>query len=208
MPNNTIKSCIAGETKHGIFETTIRSKLSRDFWNIAVVIPKPLSGHITATPVMSELPAWDGQKRKSTSSISARGDLEPKLSVLAQAQIPAVAAAQDWDGNMNIMDLQARLPGSYEEFMHAAGIDLFVLDLRKGRCGERLREILNEKSLERFIGLLYKLETEKALHYSYAVLPEQSDGFIWFNKSKHVGTLEVHQPKSPREYHEIWPFGL
>ncbi|KAF5592065.1 erythromycin esterase [Fusarium subglutinans] len=78
-----------------------------------------------------------------------------------------VAAAQDWDGNMNIMELQARLPGSYEEFMHAAGIDLFVLDLRKGRCGKRLREILNEKRLEGFISLLY------------------------IDKSKHVGTLVV-----------------
>ncbi|KAF5600252.1 L-isoaspartate O-methyltransferase [Fusarium pseudoanthophilum] len=119
-----------------------------------------------------------------------------------------VAAAQDWDGNMNIMELQPGLPGSYEELMHAAGVDNFVLDLRKGKCDEKLREILNEKRLERFIGVLYRLETEKASHYSYAVLPEQFDGFIWFDKSKHVGTFEVHQPKSPRECHETWPFGL
>ncbi|KAF5685051.1 erythromycin esterase [Fusarium circinatum] len=78
-----------------------------------------------------------------------------------------VAAAQDWDGNMNIMELQARLPGSYEEFMHAAGIDLFVPDLRECRCGKGLREILKEKKLEGFIGLLY------------------------IDKSKHVGALAV-----------------
>jgi erythromycin esterase-like protein len=130
------------------------------------------------------------------------------LSIGTGTNTGTVAAAQNWDGDMNGMELQQGLPGSYEELMHAAGIDNFVLDLRKGKCDERLREILNEKRLERFIGVLYRPETEKASHYSYAVLPEQFDGFIWFDKSKHVGTLEVHQPKSPREYHETWPFGL
>jgi erythromycin esterase-like protein len=118
-----------------------------------------------------------------------------------------LAAAQDWDGNMNIMELQPRLPGSYKELMHAAGSDNFV-DLCKGKCDEKLRETLNEKRLERFIGVLYRPETEKASHYLVAVLPEQFDSFIWFDKSKHLGTCEVHQPKSPRKYHETWPFGL
>ncbi|KAF5724033.1 erythromycin esterase [Fusarium mundagurra] len=130
------------------------------------------------------------------------------LSIGTGTNTGTVAAAQDWDGNMNIMELQPGLPVSYEELMHAADIDNFVLDLRKGKYDERLREILNKKRLERFIGVLYRLDTEKASHYSYAVLPEQFDGFIWFDKSKRVGTLEVHQPKSPREYHETWPFGL
>ncbi|KAG7420124.1 hypothetical protein LZL87_000416 [Fusarium oxysporum] len=130
------------------------------------------------------------------------------LSIGTGTNTGTVAAAQNWDGDMNIMELQPGLPGSYEELMHAAGIDNFVLDLRKGKCDERLREVLNEKRLERFIGVLYRPETEKASHYSYTILPEQFDGFIWFDKSKHVGTLEVHQPKSPREYHETWPFGL
>ncbi|KAF5650563.1 L-isoaspartate O-methyltransferase [Fusarium tjaetaba] len=49
-----------------------------------------------------------------------------------------VAAAQDWDGNMSIMEIQPRLPGSYEEPMHAAGIGNIVLDLRKGKCDEKL----------------------------------------------------------------------
>ena len=119
-----------------------------------------------------------------------------------------VAGAQDWDGDMNIMNIRPGLSGSYEELMHATGVGNFVLDLRKGRCDEKLREALCEQRLERFIGVIYKPENEKASHYSYAILPEQFDGYIWFDESKHVGTLEVHQPQSPREYHETWPFGL
>ncbi|KAF4333602.1 L-isoaspartate O-methyltransferase [Fusarium beomiforme] len=130
------------------------------------------------------------------------------LSIGTGTNTGTVAAAQNWGGDMNIMRVRPGLPGSYEELMHATGIDNFVLDLRKDKCDERLREALKEKRLERFIGVVYKPETEKASHYSYAILPEQFDGFIWFDESKHVGTLEVHQPQSPREYHETWPFGL
>lgn len=119
-----------------------------------------------------------------------------------------VAAAKRWDGDMQVMGIRPGLPDSYEELMHATGIKNFVLDLRKKNCDARLRKALSERRLERFIGVLYKPATEKASHYSSAILPEQFDGFIWFDESRHVGTLEVHQPKSPLEYHETWPFGL
>ncbi|KAF4443843.1 hypothetical protein F53441_11302 [Fusarium austroafricanum] len=130
------------------------------------------------------------------------------LSIGTGTNTGTVGAAQHWDGDMNIMKVQPGLPDSYEELMHATDIKNFVLDLRTGKCDEKLRKALSKKRLERFIGVLYKPKTEKASHYSYAILPEQFDGFIWFDESKHVGTLEVHQPKSPWEYHETWPFGL
>ncbi|RSM20878.1 hypothetical protein CDV31_000249 [Fusarium ambrosium] len=119
-----------------------------------------------------------------------------------------VAAAKRWDGDMQVMRVRPGLSNSYEELMHATGVKNFVLDLRAKKCDERLRKTLCERRLERFIGVLYKPATEKQSHYSTAVLPEQFDGFIWFDESRHVGTLEVHQPKSPLEYHETWPFGL
>ncbi|KAF4944747.1 hypothetical protein FGADI_12467 [Fusarium gaditjirri] len=119
-----------------------------------------------------------------------------------------VAAAERWGGDMQVMGIRPGLPDSYEELMHATGIKNFVLDLRKKNCDARLRKALSERRLERFIGVLYKPATEKASHYSSAILAEQFDGFIWFDESRHVGTLEVHQPKSPLEYHETWPFGL
>ncbi|RGP63652.1 l-isoaspartate o-methyltransferase [Fusarium sporotrichioides] len=130
------------------------------------------------------------------------------LSIGTGTNTGTVAAAQSWESDMNIMKVQPGLPGSYEELMHATGISNFVLDLRKGECDEKLREALRRERLERSIGVIYKPETEKASHYSHAILPDQFDGYIWFDESKHVGTLEVHQPRSPLEYHETWPFGL
>ena len=119
-----------------------------------------------------------------------------------------VAAAQRWDGDMQVMRVQPGLPNSYEQLMHATGVKNFVLDLREGHCNEELRKALMKKRLERFIGVIYSPRTEKQSHYSHAVLPEQFDGLIWFDETRHVGALEVHQPHVPLEYDETWPFGL
>jgi erythromycin esterase-like protein len=120
-----------------------------------------------------------------------------------------VAAADHWDGPMRVMNVQPGLQNSYEELFHATGVKNLMLDLRKGKCDERVRKALSQRRLERFIGVLYKPQTERQSHYSWAVLPKQFDGFIWFDESRHVGTLEVNQPeRGEPEYDQTWPFGL
>ncbi|KAH7112420.1 erythromycin esterase-domain-containing protein [Dactylonectria macrodidyma] len=119
-----------------------------------------------------------------------------------------LAAAKRWDSDMSVMKLKPGLPNSYEGLMHATGIKNFMLDLRKSKCDERLRQLLCNRRLERSIGVIYRPDTERQSHYSSAVLPEQFDGYIWFDESRHVGTLEVHQPPEALGKHETWPFGL
>ncbi|KAJ4288288.1 hypothetical protein N0V88_007480 [Collariella sp. IMI 366227] len=119
-----------------------------------------------------------------------------------------VAAARRWDGDMQVMQVRPGLPNSYEELMHATGVKSFALDLREEHCDKQLREELMKKRLERFIGVIYSPNTERQSHYSMAVLPEQFDGLIWFDETRHVGALEVHQPHVALEYDETWPFGL
>ncbi|KAF4954281.1 hypothetical protein FGADI_5369 [Fusarium gaditjirri] len=58
------------------------------------------------------------------------------LGICTGTNTGTVAATQDWDGNMNIIELL----GSHKELMHAAGINNFPLDLRKGKCDEKVRE--------------------------------------------------------------------
>jgi len=119
-----------------------------------------------------------------------------------------VAAAHRWDTDMVVMKVRPGLPNSYEQLMHATAVKNFMLDLRKGRCNERLRQELMKKRLERFIGVIYAPMMERQSHYSNAVLPEQFDGFVWFDETRHVGALEVHQPHTALEFDETWPFGL
>jgi erythromycin esterase-like protein len=119
-----------------------------------------------------------------------------------------VAAADEWDGDMHIMNVVPSLPKSYELLMHETGIKSFWLDLRTGVCNENLREELMKKRLERFIGVIYRPDTERQSHYSHAILPEQFDGFLWFDATRAVRALEAHQPKTPQELHETYPFGF
>ena len=64
----------------------------------------------------------------------------------------------------------------------------FLLDLRTGQH-EPLRRRLLEPRLERFIGVIYRPETELLSHYSDASLPQQFDAFVWFDETSAVTPL-------------------
>lgn len=70
---------------------------------------------------------------------------------------------------------------------HEAGLEQFLLDLRRGECDESLREELRKERLERFIGVIYLPQTERLSHYSHAMLAEQFDTYLWFDNTKAEG---------------------
>lgn len=109
---------------------------------------------------------------------------------------------------MRIMNVLPSIPGSYEFLAHQTGIKSFFLDLREGKCDERLRQELMRKRLERFIGVIYRPDTERQSHYCHTILPSQFDGYIWFDETKAVRALEVIQPKTPLENDETYPFAM
>ena len=114
-----------------------------------------------------------------------------------------VAAATDWDGPMEVKTVRPSMKGSYEEASHQAGIDRYLLDLRAVK--EELRTALEEPRLERFIGVIYRPETERWSHYDQAILPQQFDAWIWFDETSAVTPLPG--PTQPGE-DETYPFGL
>jgi erythromycin esterase-like protein len=89
-----------------------------------------------------------------------------------------VAAAHEWGGDMQIMEIRPALEGSYKFLAHQAHLDSFCLDLREGRCDEGLRKELLNKRLQRFIGAVYSPETEQQSHYSVVELSRQFDRYI------------------------------
>jgi erythromycin esterase-like protein len=116
-----------------------------------------------------------------------------------------VAAADDWDQPMKIKRVQPSLPESHERMSHESGVDRFLLDLRDGE----VREGLMEPRLERFIGVIYRPETERWSHYSEAILPKQFDGWVWFDETSAVTPLPGElRPGEHREVEETYPFGL
>lgn len=114
-----------------------------------------------------------------------------------------VAAADDWDAPMKIKRVNPSRPDSYERICHEAGVPRFLLDLRPE--GE-VRDALLTPRLERFIGVIYRPDTERWSHYSTAVLPQQFDAYVWFDETRAVDALPG--PATGRGDEETWPFGL
>jgi protein-L-isoaspartate(D-aspartate) O-methyltransferase len=115
-----------------------------------------------------------------------------------------VAAANDWGGSMEVKTIRPGLPGSYEAACHASGAPCFLLDLSERKSPTARHRLLSPR-LERFIGVIYRPESERLSHYAKASLPQQFDAFVWFDDTRAVTPL----PTGRREgAPETWPFGL
>jgi protein-L-isoaspartate(D-aspartate) O-methyltransferase len=115
-----------------------------------------------------------------------------------------VAAASDWDGEMEIKTVLPSRPGSYEKMFHEVGLPGFLLGLRHLKSMS-LRSALAKERLQRAIGVIYRPETELASHYFSASLPRQFDEYIWIDQTRAV------QPIKTRELEglpDTYPFGL
>jgi erythromycin esterase-like protein len=109
---------------------------------------------------------------------------------------------------MRVKSVRPSLPESYERLSHDSGIARFLLDLREGANGA-VAARLEEPMLERFIGVIYRPETERWSHYSQAILPRQFDGWVWFDETEAVTPLAGEaRPGEAPSVEETWPYGL
>ncbi len=120
-----------------------------------------------------------------------------------------VAAADDWDEPMQIKRVRPSLAESYERTAHDSEIERFLLDLRPDGIDQRLRDALMAPRLERYIGVIYRPETERWSHYSEAILPKQFDAWAWFDETEAVTPLPAElRPGEAAGVEETYPFGL
>ncbi|MGA7486698.1 MAG: protein-L-isoaspartate(D-aspartate) O-methyltransferase [Xanthobacteraceae bacterium] len=114
-----------------------------------------------------------------------------------------VAAASDWDGPMEIKTVQPAIAESYEHICHQTGIPAFLLNLRTASAA--ILSALRKPHLERAIGVIYRPDTELASHYFQAVLPEQFDEYVWFDRTKAITPFETNELEAMPD---TYPFGL
>ena len=118
-----------------------------------------------------------------------------------------VSAATDWDGEREVKRVVPSRRDSYERQCHEAsdhaGLARFLLE---PNADEALRRRLSEPLLERFIGVIYRPDTERWSHYSEAVLPAQFDGYVWFDETAALEPLADHEPHEGVP--ETFPFGV
>lgn len=115
-----------------------------------------------------------------------------------------VAAATDWDGDMELKRVRPSHPDSYERLCHDSGVPRFLLHLRQPERDD-VRGELETPRLERAIGVIYRPETELLSHYFQAVLPWQFDEYVWFDETRAVSPLATHEVSGMPE---TYPFGL
>ena len=114
-----------------------------------------------------------------------------------------VAAADDWDGEMKVKRVRPSREDSYERLCHDAGRPRFLIDLQRDPA---LRRRLEEQRLERFIGVIYRPETELMSHYADASLPRQFDAWVWFDETEAVTPLG-HEHRG-EGMPDTYPFGV
>ncbi|NNM71407.1 erythromycin esterase family protein [Enterovirga aerilata] len=113
-----------------------------------------------------------------------------------------VAAADDWDEPMRVKNVLPARADSHERVFREAGLPAALTDWRQDA---ELRQTLSASRLERAIGVVYRPQSELASHYFEAVLPEQFDAFVWFEKTKAVTPLPVAPQRGGGD---LYPFGL
>ncbi len=115
-----------------------------------------------------------------------------------------VAAAHDWGGEMEVMQIRPARADSHEALFRDAAPPC-ALTVLSGPRAAALRDALATPRLERAIGVVYRPATERQSHYFEAVLPEQFDAFVWLAETRAVTPLaEAGLAREP----ETFPFGL
>ncbi len=114
-----------------------------------------------------------------------------------------VAAATDWGGAMEVKRVRPSREESVERLFHESRRPRHLVDF--GRHAE-LAERLGEPRLERFIGVIYRPETELQSHYAQAQLSRQFDAFVWFDETRAVTPLPVRTDRDAMP--DTWPTGL
>jgi erythromycin esterase-like protein len=114
-----------------------------------------------------------------------------------------VTAATDWGGAAERKSVRPGMAGSYEELFHEVGGD-FLLNIRDESA---VRQALEQRRLERAIGVIYRPETERLSHYFDATISRQFDALLHFDTTRAVEPLELSSKRDP-EVPETFPSGV
>ena len=113
-----------------------------------------------------------------------------------------VTAASDWGAPAERKNVRPAPRGSYEALFHETGLPWFWIDLRgAGQIG-----VLQQRRIERAIGVIYRPESERLSHYFHARLPEQFDAIIHIDETQAVEPLERTSIWEEGELPETYPF--
>lgn len=115
-----------------------------------------------------------------------------------------VACASDWDGEMEIKEIRPSLADSIERLCHGSGKPSFLLDFGRN---DALSKALETPRPERYIGVIYRPQSERLSHYMDSSVSQQFDAFAWFDRTSPVEALVASQD-SRNAVPDTFPFGV
>ncbi|MFC4454443.1 erythromycin esterase family protein [Deinococcus sonorensis] len=115
-----------------------------------------------------------------------------------------VSAADDWGEAVQRKRVRPGLPGSTEALLHGLDLPAFWLDLRQQNAAT---EGLREERLQRYIGVIYRPETERRSHYAQARLGEQYDALLYFDRTSALVPLDRTGGWEAGELPDTYPSG-
>jgi len=117
-----------------------------------------------------------------------------------------VTAAEDWDRPHETKRVRDALSGSVEDILHRIGYPEFLLNLRDR---PEVRHLLEEPRLSRFIGVIYRPDTERESHYYEVSLPDEFDAVIHLDTTSALEPLPETKAWEPELHQdETYPTGL
>jgi erythromycin esterase-like protein len=117
----------------------------------------------------------------------------------------SVTAATDWDEPAQRKQVRPGLAGSWEDLLHQADTDRFLLILRGHQA---LTQLTQAQRLQRAIGVIYRPETERHSHYFMTRLPRQFDAVLHIDNSHALEPLDRGPVWVSGEVPETFPSGV
>lgn len=192
-------------------------------WNLRdshmVETLQALEKHLTALSGSVRMAVWAHNSHLGDASATEMGDLgEWNVGQLARdrwggdavlvgfsTHHGTVTAASEWDGAGERKRVRPGLAGSYEDLFHQAGEARFWLPLAGN---EALAQLLQQRRLQRAIGVIYLPRSERTSHYFETHLPGQFDLMIHLDETRAVEPLVPEPVWHAGEPAETYPSGL
>jgi erythromycin esterase-like protein/predicted phosphoribosyltransferase len=207
----------AEEYYRGMFRSDVSSWNLRDHHMIETLIE--LVAHLQSQHGRAKVVVWAHNSHVGdarATDMARRG--ECNIGELAREAFPgrsktigfttftgSVTAAEGWHLPAARRTLRPGIEGSYEHLFHQVGIPRFWLDLGAGDAACRA---LDERRLERAVGVVYQPSTERRSHYFHASLTAQFDAVIHIDVTRAVEPLERTREWCTDEAPETFPAGL
>ena len=117
-----------------------------------------------------------------------------------------VAAAHDWNGDVQVMRVRPSHRDSIERLCHDNVPPKSLIDLRESQ-NPALHHALSAPLMERFIGVIYRPDTEMQSHYSEVSVSRQFDAYTWFDETRAVTPLPFAVLEQTDQVPDTFPFG-